>query len=152
MSATAGRPQSTSPSQPMASAPPPPTVPTPLAPPVNYGHYAYTHWPVPPAKHPKAESQGVTVARTAAAITGGIAGAALLLAILLMMAAMYGGPGCLNGVGLVIGVLGYIPLSVFCAAVLPFVLPKRWWRHGFVGSALLLDGFSGLLILLGHYA
>lgn len=143
MSAIAGQPQSTS---------PPPTVNIPSAPPANYGHYAYTHWPPTPPQPAKAESQGVTVTRIAAAITGAMAGAALLLAILLMMAAMYGGPGCLNGVGLVIGVLGYIPLSVFCAAVLPFALPKRWWARGLVGSALLLGGFSGLLILLGHYA
>lgn len=150
MSATAGQPPSTSPPQPMTSAPPPPTMLPPSAPPANYGHYAYTHWP--PRPPVKAESQGVAVARIAAAITGGIAGAALLLAILLMMAAMYGGPGCLNGVELVIGVLGYIPLSVFCATVLPFALPKRWWPRGLVGSTLLLGGFSGLLILLGHYA
>ncbi len=111
------------------------------------------HWPATPVRTPATtESQGVAAARIIAAIAGGIAGPPLLLAILLMLAALYGGPGCLNGVELVIGILGYIPLSVFCAAVLPFALPKRWWPRGLVGSALLLGGFSGLLILLGHYA
>lgn len=116
------------------------------------GMASASHWPPVPPKPARAESHGVATARIVAAIAGGIAGPPLLLTVLVMLSSMYGGPGCLNGVGLVLGILGYIPLSVFCAAVLPFALPKRWWPRGLVGSALLLGGFSGLLVLLGHYA
>ncbi|BBX30558.1 hypothetical protein [Mycolicibacterium alvei] len=141
------------PAGPGTGTPPPPTWSTHAAPPLNHYDYRYAHWTAPPAKPIGTESQATTVVRVVAAIAGGTAGAALLLAIFMMLSSMYGGPNRdVHGYGLVMGLLGYIPLSIFCTAVLPLALPKPWWTRGLVGSALVWVGFSGLLIILGHYA
>lgn len=141
------------PAGPGTGAPTPPTWSTRAAPPLSHYDYAYAHWTASPAKPIGTESQVTTVVRVIAAIAGGTAGAALLLAIFMMLSSMYGGPNRdVHGYGFVMGMLGYIPLSIFCAAVLPLTLPKPWWTRGLVGSTLLWVGFSGLLIILGHYA
>ncbi|WP_454231245.1 hypothetical protein [Mycolicibacterium fortuitum] len=139
--------------EPTVGSPWPPTATNLPAPPVTYHGYTSTYWPAPPTKPIAAESQGTTAIRIIAAITGGTAGAPLLLAIFMMLSSMYGGPNRdVHGYGFVMGILGYVPLSVFCAAALPFALPKPAWARGLVGSALIWVGFSGLLIILGHYA
>lgn len=140
--------------EPTAGSPWPPAATNPPASPVNYHLFASTYWTAPPSAKPVgAESQATTAIRIIAAIAGGTAGAPLLLAILMMLSSMYGGPNRdVHGYGFVMGVLGYIPLSMFCAAALPFALPKPWWTRGLIGSALIWVGFSGLLVILGHYA
>ncbi|OWL95581.1 hypothetical protein B7435_30320 [Mycolicibacterium peregrinum] len=137
----------------VTGAPTPPTCSSRPAPPLSRYDYAYASWTAPPAKPIGTESQTTTVVRVLAAIAGGTAGAALLLAIFMMLSSMYGGPKRdVHGYGFVMGFLGYIPLSIFCTAVLPLTLPKPWWTRGLVGSTLIWVGFSGLLIILGHYA
>lgn len=119
--------------------------------PVDYDEHS-AYWTGPPATSVRSESRGSTVVRVCAAIACGIAAIPLLPAIYLILASMLGAPHEFSGVGLVTGILGYVSLGTFCAAVLPFTLPKPWWTRGLVGSTHLFVGFSGLLIILGHYA
>lgn len=50
-----------------------------------------------------------------------------------------------HGYGIVFGILISVPLSLFCAVILPFAAPRHWWGRAFAISLLSLVAISALV-------
>jgi hypothetical protein len=113
----------------------------------RYGPQAYpphAYLPPPPTDR---HYQLVLAIRCVAAVIGGGAMAFWALIVYVMLSSAFDTNPATDphGYGIVFGVITSVPLSLFCAVVLPFAAPRRWWGRAFAISLLSLIAVNALV-------
>jgi len=102
-----------------------------------------TTWRPTPTQRPV-----VLTFRIGCALIGGTGGAALWLALYLIVSSVFGLTDDPHGYGIVFGVLFYVPASIACAVFVPLAFPKRRWRRAGATSLLLWGALTALLVVM----
>ncbi len=113
----------------------------------RYGPQAYAPQPYLPPPPTDRHYQVVLAVRCFAAIIGGGAVAFWVLIVYVMLSSAFDTNPATDphGYGIVFGVLLSVPVSLFCALVLPFAAPRSWWGRAFAISLLSLVALNALV-------
>lgn len=108
----------------------------------RYGPRAYV-----PQAYVQPPSAAHLAIRCVAAVIGGGAMAFWALIVYVMLSSAFDTNPATDphGYGIVFGVITSVPLSLFCAVVLPFAAPRRWWGRAFAISLLSLIAVNALV-------
>lgn len=114
--------------------------------PPAYAPAAYVRPAVARGKH----YELILAVRCISAVIGGTAAAFWALVVFVMLSSAFDTNPATDphGYAIVFGVLTSVPVSLFCALVLPFVAPKRWWGRAVAISLLALVAVNALVFWL----
>ena len=114
----------------------------------QYGPQAYAPQAyLQPPSAAKRNYQAMLAIRCFVAVFGGGAAAFWALIVYVMLSSAFDTNPATDphGYGIVFGVLISVPLSLFCALVLPFAAPRRLWGRAFAISLLALVALNALV-------